>query len=333
MWPIGLVFILIATYFLVFLGKRIKIPTVVSFILSGLLFNIYFLKQSFIVPNEDLILFLGNLGLLALMFLAGLETSWSMLYKEKRDSFFIAFFAWIVPFLSGFLFFWFFGFSFLTSAISGLAISITAEATKARVLIDLKKLKTKIGAVMMSAGIVDDIIGIVVFIILSLIAGYSFNENLLGFSAIACFFIGVFVQAKAGRLNKPMKVIEKLFLFAIVPFFFISMGIRFEFNSLVLNPFLLAGILFLAFTSKIGGVFIAKFFTELNWRQAYLIGWAMNSRGAIELVFAMMGFSMGLLNAEIYSGLVVTALVTTLVFPFVITYIIKKNPKIMDENG
>ena len=49
----------------------------------------------------------------------------------------------------------------------GIAISITAEATKARVLLELKKLRTRIGSAMMGAGIIDDILGLVLFIIVT----------------------------------------------------------------------------------------------------------------------------------------------------------------------
>jgi Kef-type K+ transport system membrane component KefB len=37
---------------------------------------------------------------------------------------------------------------------------------------------------------------------------------------------------------------------------------------------------------KVLGTMLMKPFTDLSWRQTYLIGWAMNSRGVVELVIA-----------------------------------------------
>ena len=107
--------ILLVSYLLVYLGKKIKIPEVVILIFVGILFNLSFLREIFISENMDFLIILGNIGLFALMFLAGLEISWRQLYKEKTDATFIAFFASIFPFLLGTIAFVVMGFSFLTS--------------------------------------------------------------------------------------------------------------------------------------------------------------------------------------------------------------------------
>jgi len=328
---ISLAVILVVSYILVMLGKKIKIPGVVVLIITGLLFNISKIKDYVIGPNIEVILILGYIGLFCLMFLAGLETSWRLLYKEKKDAVVIAVFAAAVPFFLGLITFYLLGFSFLTATIVGLCMSITAEATKARVLLGLKKLKTKIGAVMMGAGIIDDLIGLLLFALITLLFGIYSKENLLTLAVIISFFGGIIFHKKIGRTSKIVRTTEKILLFLIVPFFFISMGIHFDFNSLILNPFLLFLLITIAIIGKIGGTFLTKPFTRLNWKQLYLIGWAMNSRGAIELALAMVAFKIGLLTVELYSGLVVMALVTTLIFPFIITKFIRKNPKIMNK--
>jgi Kef-type K+ transport system membrane component KefB len=69
---------------------------------------------------------------------------------------------------------------------------------------------------------------------------------------------------------------------------------------------------------------------KLSFRQLYLIGWGMNSRGAVELVIALLALNYGLLTQEVFSALVAMAIITTLVFPFVLQREIKKNPSAMD---
>jgi Kef-type K+ transport system membrane component KefB len=56
----------------------------------------------------------------------------------------------------------------------------------------------------------------------------------------------------------------------------------------------------------------------------------MNSRGAVELVIALLALNYGLLTQEVFSALVAMAIITTLVFPFVLQREIKKNPSAMD---
>lgn len=326
---ISLAAILLISYLLVYFGKRIKIPSVVMLIFTGLLFNISILEKLFISENLSLLLLLGNIGLFVLMFLAGLEVSWRQLYEEKRNSAFIATFASFLPFILGAVVFVLFGFPFLTSAMVGVCMAITAEATKARVLIDLKKIKTRIGAAMMGAGIIDDVIGLVLFMIIALLFGSLTGESLMALGVIASFFVGIISSKKIRKNIKERHFLEKILLVGIVPFFFISMGIHFDFKSLIFNPLILVVMVFLGIFGKIAGVFLTKKFTRLKNEQLLLVGWAMNSRGAIELALALIALNLGILTVELYSSIIVMGLVTTLIFPFVITHMIKKYKGIM----
>ena len=322
--------ILLVSYLLVWLGRKVKVPSVVMLIIAGLLFNVPFLSGIFISENLMALEILGTIGLFVLMFLAGLEISWCQLYKERKDATFIAFFASIFPFTLGTIVFIAIGFSFFTSAMVGISMSITAEATKARVLIDLGKLRTRLGAAMMGAGIIDDIIGIGLFMAIALVFGSFSKESLVTFGVIGSFFLGILFNRKIRENVMEKNLVEKILLFGIVPFFFISMGIRFDFNSLVLNPLILVLVIFLGIFGKIGGVFLTKNYTKFTNKQLILVGWAMNSRGAIELALALIALNIGLINAELYSSIIVMGLVTTLIFPFIITHMIKKYKKIMN---
>jgi len=117
----------------------------------------------------------------------------------------------------------------------------------------------------------------------------------------------------------------------VVPFFFANVGINFDFNSLSMNTVLLIGTVAIAFLGKIFGTLIVKPASNLSLKQLYYVGWAMNSRGAAELVIALVAFRFGLIPIEIFSVLVAMAMITTLTFPFVLSRGIKKNPGIMDE--
>lgn len=332
---INLAIILIIVNLLAYFGKKIKIPVVVSLIISGLLINLPILKQHIIYTNQDIILFLGDIGFVTLMFLAGFGISWELLYKEKKQSMIIGIFGFLIPLIFGYIIFSLFGFTPIVSLLLGLCISITAEATKAKVLLDLKKIKTKIGATLMGAGIIDDILGLLLLsLILSLIIKAPLQEISLTIIAIIAFFIGVYISHKIKKQGKAIKITEKILSSFIVPFFFISIGFHFDFNLLMINPLIIVLITTVAIIGKLSSVFIAKPLTKFNSKQLFLMGWAMNSRGAVEFAIALIIFRLNLITVEIYSAIIIMALITTLIFPFVITYIIKKNPKIMDmQNG
>lgn len=328
---ITLVILLLIFYLTTLLAKKIKLPVVVALIISGLILGFPIIKKVIIGPNEQFIFNLGDLALLCLMFLAGLESSWKSIHREEKDAFFIALFSSSVSFLLGFVVFMLLGFSLLISLIVGICMSITAEATRARVLLELKKLRTKVGAAMMGAGIIDDIFGLTLFVLVTSLLGVSYlKENLLIIGAIVFFFIGILIEKHIGRSHSLIKNIEKAMLILIIPFFFVSMGIHFDISSLLINPFIILIIIAVAIIGKLVGAFLVKPFTKFNWRQLHLIGWGMNSRGAIELALALIAFRNNLIPIEIYSGLVIMAIITTLIFPFVIIRMIKKDPKLMN---
>ncbi|MBW2981571.1 cation:proton antiporter [Candidatus Woesearchaeota archaeon] len=328
---ITIILALLISYLFSLLAKKIRIPYVVALIISGLFIGFPAVKEIIIEPNTEFVFNLGNIALICLMFLAGLESSWRTFYNEKKDAAFIAVFAAFVPFLFGFILFKILGFSLLASLISGVCMSITAEATKARVLLGLSKLKTKIGSAMMAAGIIDDMLGLFLFILINYIfKEFYFKENLLIILSITAFFTGILIQKSLSRKHPKLKILEQSLLWLVIPFFFISMGIHFDLNSLILNPFLAIIVVLIAIIGKLIGTLLTKPFLKLKWKQLHLIGWGMNSRGAVELALALIAFRTNLIPTEIYSSLVVMALTTTLIFPFVIEVMIKRNPRIMN---
>ncbi|MBW2974989.1 cation:proton antiporter [Candidatus Woesearchaeota archaeon] len=327
---ITLILVLISANLLTSLGSKIKVPRVVSLILCGLLLDIPSIRSVLIAQNTAFLLSIGDIALICLMFMAGLESSWRIMYKERKDAVFIAVFAFLFPFLLGFAVFRMMGFSLLVSSIVGISMSITAEATKARVLLDLKKLRTKVGSAMMGAGIIDDILGLSLFILVTYLLKVAYlKEDILIAGAIISFFIGILVQKNIGRKHIVVHKLEKAFLCFIIPFFFVSVGLNFDINSLVLNQGILLLVLIIAVAGKLIGTFLTKPFTRFSWKQLHLIGWSMNSRGAVEMALALIAFRSSLIPVEIYSSLVIMALITTLIFPFIIIAMVKKDPKIM----
>ncbi len=328
---LSLIFIIIICYLFLNLTKRLKFPFVVSLILMGIFLTFDGFRKIFIGDNIETISILGDIGLFSLMFLAGLESSIRVLIKEEKDAFFIALFGAMVPFILGFtIFYMLFDFSIPTAFLIGISMSITAEATKAKVLLDLGKLKTRVGSAMIGAGLIDDFLGLASFSIFMFSIGIlSFKEHYLLIGVLVSFFIGLMIQkyARHHHITKKIGIFLNTFL---VPFFFISMGLHFDIFSLLVSSKLVFSIILVAIIGKLLGTFLAKPFVNFSYKQLHLIGWGMNSRGAIELALALIAFRAGLIDEFIYSSLILMAVLTTLFFPFIISYMIKKDNKIMN---
>ena len=126
-----------------------------------------------------------------------------------------------------------------------------------------------------------------------------------------------------------IKVTELIALGFIVPFFFANVGINFDSSTLFSSLALLVATVLIAFTGKIFGCLLIKPFSRLEMKQLYYTGWAMNSRGAAELVIALAAKQFGLIPLEVFSALVAMSLITTLTFPPILARGIRKNPGLM----
>lgn len=119
---------------------------------------------------------------------------------------------------------------------------------------------------------------------------------------------GFFIQAVSMRL-------KDLTVIALLPVFFAFSGLNT--NILKLGEIDLIGptlvIVFFAFISKyFSCMFTMRFISGFNWKESSAIGGLINSRGLMELIIANIGLSYALIDANLYSILVLVAVTTTL---------------------
>jgi len=311
-----------------YLLKRLYVPHIVSLILTGLFLGLPQVRNYVLEPNTSVILMFGDLGILFSMFLAGMNSSKELLNSEKLDSLIISIFAGFIPFAFVLSLFMLLGFPLTTSLVIAVCMSITAEASNIEVLLYLKKLKTKVGSIIVEAGLFDDVIGLIIFLVIQFVLHEaSVKDDLMLIAIFAMFFLGVLFQKL--KEFKMTEFLEQTAKYIVIPFFFISMGLHFNFEALLFNPLLLIFILSLGIIIKLLSTLLAKRFVSLKTCQLYLIGWAMNSRGEVELVLAFVAFRNSLIGIDVYSSLIMMALLSTLIFPVVVSYMIKKQPNIM----
>lgn len=151
---------------------------------------------------------------------------------------------------------------------------------------------------------------------------------------IGAFVAGIIIhlaEHKRSGYDTNARDLEAITFAFIIPFFFINIGLNFSIDSLTHNLYIAFMVFIVATVSKLLGAFLAKPFTDMTFRQAHLLGWGLNSRGAIELVIAEVARVNNLIPIEVYSALVVTAILTTLLFPIMMKLLVSADREILAE--
>ena len=153
-----LAIIILATKLADSLAIKVGLPAVVGSLLVGILlgpavFNV-------IQTNEAIELF-AHIGVVLLMFLAGLECDLKILRKYFKPSLIVGTLGVFVPLILFFLTSMLFSFTLQTSLFIGLVFGATSLSITIQVLKELHYVQTKEGAVIVGAAVLDDIIVII----------------------------------------------------------------------------------------------------------------------------------------------------------------------------
>jgi Kef-type K+ transport system membrane component KefB/nucleotide-binding universal stress UspA family protein len=146
----------------------------------------------------------------------------------------------------------------------------------------------------------------------------------IGIHAVfGAFAMGILVRQTPRLREHSLHAIETFVLAALSPVFFAFVGLKVNLWALSgwQFPTLIIG---LAVVGKLVGCYSGARLGGLpNW-EAIAIGIGMNARGAMGLVVALIGLSLGLLTAEVYSTIVLVAVVTSFLAPLLLRLIIPK---------
>jgi len=179
------------------IARHFKAPQVVGEIIAGLLIG----PSVFgLVQQSDFLSLIAEIGVILLMFSAGLETNLRDLIKTGPIALLIACAGVFIPLVGGsLLYMGFYGMApwgseafykavFIGVIMTATSVSITVEALK-----ELGKLKGKIGTTILSAAIIDDVIGIIV---LTFVIGFKSpdaNAGKVVFSTVLFFLLAIVV--------------------------------------------------------------------------------------------------------------------------------------------
>ena len=176
--------VLISTKCLGLVTKRFHMPQVVGALVAGLIIGPACLNLSSIMlvgESNSMIHSLSEIGVIVLMFSAGLETDIQKLKKSGLASLVIALLGVIVPCVGGALIAHFFTDStgitaeaamyrniFIGVILTATSVSITVETLR-----EMGKLSTDAGNAILGAAVIDDVLGIIALTIITTLGGQN----------------------------------------------------------------------------------------------------------------------------------------------------------------
>lgn len=188
---IELAAVLILTKTLGYFTKKLDMTSVVGALLAGIILGPSLLN---ITEASEAILKISELGVLILMFMAGLETDTKEILHCGIPSLLTALLGVLTPLFMGFYFMKiFFNASFTQSLLIGIILSATSVSITSETLQELGKIKSRSATTILGAAVIDDVFSILLLSFLSIFTGgkVSFHGIIIKLILffIFCFFI------------------------------------------------------------------------------------------------------------------------------------------------
>lgn len=362
-----------------YISSRLHQPSVLGELIVGLILGpslVNLLHLPFIsdpdLLQETINLF-GEIGVLLLMFLAGLELHLPELVKNFRVSALAGSLGVVVPVGLGILTGILFGMDMNHSIFLGLTLGATSVSISAQTLMEMNKLKGKIGLGLLGAAVFDDILvilllsGVLAFmegtesiwafvwiflrmllffalataagmwgmpwlirrisrlpisqgiLTLSLVILFAFgimSELIGGMAAITGAFLAGLFLARTSEKSQIDSGMRSLAYGLFVPIFFVNIGLGIDFHTLPLSSLLTVIIIsIVAIIGKVIGAGAGALFSRYSWTESLQLAAGMVSRGEVGLIVASVGLSQGLLTSDIFTAIIGTVLITTLITP------------------
>lgn len=189
---------------------RLNLPVVIGELLVGIIFGPSLLNW---FQSNNFINTFSEIGVIIIMFIAGLDSNLNLLRKYIKSSTIIAISGIIIPIIIAFLIGIFFNFTNFESLFIGITFAATSVSISAEVLKEMNRINSEEGTIILGAAIVDDLLA--VFLLSFITSSYGNNERsinplfllLLQIAYLTCLFIfSYWVVPKLMRLSHKLLV-------------------------------------------------------------------------------------------------------------------------------
>ncbi|MBQ6983233.1 MAG: cation:proton antiporter, partial [Synergistaceae bacterium] len=186
---LSLCVILMSTKIFSILSRRAQLPQVVGALMAGLFFGPavlgaltqHFFGVQFCLMPSQLLSRMAELGVIVIMFTAGMETNIDELKESGLVGFVVALLGVVVPLGMGAGMMYIFkpGISFPSAIFIGAVLTATSVSITVEALKELGKMSTKVGNTILAAALIDDILGLICLTLVTGIAGGDTNIALV----------------------------------------------------------------------------------------------------------------------------------------------------------
>lgn len=202
-------------------SRKFRQPAVVGEIIGGLLlgptvlgvFNPDWFHWLFPAPSSNSIILSGfvQTAMVMLLFIAGLEVDLHIVWQQRRQALSTSLLGLVIPFLFGFIFPYlfpgFFGMAdsnhhTIFALFMGTAMAISALPVIVRILMDLNIFKTRMGLLVVTSAMVDDVVGWIIFSVILGFMGKGGNVSILSTIGLTVSFAVVMLTLGRGLLNR-----------------------------------------------------------------------------------------------------------------------------------
>ncbi len=198
------------------ISRRFKQPAVLGQIIAGVILGLGLLQKTPMIES------LGEIGVIFLMFIAGLETDVKELKDSSKSSSLIAFGGVLLPLIFVAATSYFFTMSWQESLFMGVISTATSVSISVQTLRELRRLSTPEGIGILGAAIIDDVVGI---ILLTLIVGMIKPEfgssvfmvigKIFAFFVFA-FVVGTLIVKFAANFCEKLRIDDHIVSFSVV---------------------------------------------------------------------------------------------------------------------
>ena len=228
-----LAIILISTKVLGLFSRKVHMPAVVGALVAGIILGPSVLKLITLDGTNGVYLEItAEIGVIFLMFSAGLETDLKEIKANALASFIVALIGVIVPLIGGFLgYALYFHTDFtdyqevLKSVFIGVVLTATSVSITVETLRELGRLKGRVGTTILGAAVIDDILGIIVLTIVTSLKDTSVNPVTVMVKIVLYFIvIGIlfFLVSKCKPLIESEGQKRRVTVFALAFCFLLS---------------------------------------------------------------------------------------------------------------
>jgi Kef-type K+ transport system membrane component KefB len=239
-----------------YLSVRLGQPSVLGELLVGILLGpslLNLLHLPFIEGEKlgETIKELGELGVLLLMFIAGLELHLNELTRNTKVSAFAGILGVLAPVALGTGTGLLFGFELEPALFLGLTLGATSVSISAQTLMELKVLRTRVGLGLLGAAVFDDVMIILLLsIFLAVISGGSSVVGILLILGKMILFLvastafGLYVLPKLVRITRKLPISQGVLSLAMVILLFYGVAAEVFGGMAAITGSFLAGLMF-----------------------------------------------------------------------------------------